>query len=73
MSVITATWRQKWEDHSLRQPHAKCGRPYLKDKLRQKGLRAWLKYLPSKGKALSSNTSTTKKKKNQDFSGWVTL
>jgi hypothetical protein len=50
----------KWEDYGSDHP-SKNARPYLKNNLKQKGLEMLLKW-QSKGKALSSNPSCTKKK-----------
>jgi hypothetical protein len=44
MPVIPVTQEVEVEKRGLRQSQAKIIRPYLKDKLNQKGLRVWLKW-----------------------------
>jgi hypothetical protein len=73
MPVIPATWEVKVGESQCEAGLGKSVRPYLKKKkkLKQNGLELWLKCMPSKCEALSSNFSTAKKKEkrlNQNIS-----
>jgi hypothetical protein len=70
MSVIPATWEAGIVQG---QPQAKSTRPYLKNKLKQKGLGTWLviENLSSKCKALNSNPSPIKSKNKKSTNDYT--